>query len=72
MDEVTINVLIKARFSGSIDDVGTYMNLVMQAAAVLVAGIVLWRASAAFHRRKKAERKQNTYFKTPYSKGWKK
>lgn len=71
MDELTIEMLIKARFSGSVDDASTYMNLVIQAAAVLVGGIVLWRLSTAAHRRKKAERERNAYFRTPYSKGWK-
>ena len=71
MDELTIQTLIKVKYSGGLDEASTYMNLAIQAGAVLVGGIVLWRMSAMLHKRKKAERKRNNYFQTPYSKGWK-
>ncbi len=71
MEEITAQMLVKARYGGSLNDMAVYMNLAIQAGAVLVAGIVLWRASTALHMRKKAERERNAYFKTPYSKGWK-
>lgn len=71
MDELTIQTLIKANYSGGLNEVSTYMNLAIQAGAVLVGGIVLWRMSAMLHKRKKAERERNSYFQTPYSKGWK-
>lgn len=71
MDELTLETLIKARFSGGLDEMSLYLNLAIQAGAVLVGGIVLWRMSAVIHRRKKAERERNAYFNTPYSEGWK-
>ena len=71
MDELTIDILIKAKYSGSLDEMSQYLNLAIQAGAVLVGGIVLWRMSAIIHRRKKAERERNKFFQTPYSEGWK-
>lgn len=71
MDEMSIQTLVQARFSGSLNEMGQYLNLAIQAGAVLVGGIVLWRLSTALHRRKKAERERNSYFRTPYSEGWK-
>lgn len=71
MDELTIQTLIKAKYSGSIDQLSMYFNLAIQTAAVLIAGIVLWRISAIIHKRKKAQRERNSYFDTPFSKGWK-
>jgi hypothetical protein len=44
----------------------------MQTVAVLVGGIVMWRASNAIHRKKQKERQQNNYFETPYSRHWRK
>lgn len=71
MDELTIQTLIKAKYSGSLDEMSIYLNLTIQAGAVLIAGIVLWKASTAMHNKKKKERERNKYFDTPYSKGWK-
>lgn len=70
MDELTIQTLIRAKFSGALDQGGTYINLTIQTIAVLVGGIVLWRASNAIHKKKQAERQRNNYFETPYSREW--
>ncbi len=72
MDELTIQTLIKVKYSGALNEVSTYMNLAIQTGAVLVGGIVVWRMSAILHKKKRAERQRNSYFETPYSKGWKK
>lgn len=69
--EITIETLIKARYSGGLEEISQYMNLTIQTVAVLVAGIIIWRISAIAHRRKKAQRERNSYFSTPYSEGWK-
>lgn len=71
MDELSIETLIKAKYSGSLSEMSTYINLAIQAVAVLVGGIVLWRMSAMLHKRKLAQRSRNDFFETPYSKGWK-
>ena len=60
------------KYSGALNEVSAYMNLAIQTGAVLIAGIILWRASAILHKRKQAKRERNTFFETPYSKGWKK
>ncbi len=72
MDELTIQTLIKAQYSGALDQSSTYINLVIQTVAVLVGGIVIWRASNAIHRKKQKDRQQNNYFETPYSRHWRK
>ena len=71
MDELTIQTLIKVKYSGALDQSSVYINLVIQAVAVLVGGIVIWRASNAYHRKKQRERRSNNYFETPYSRQWK-
>jgi hypothetical protein len=71
MDELTIQTLIKANYSGGLTETSVYVNLAIQATAVIIGGIVLWRGSVALHKKKLAQRARNTYFETPYSKGWK-
>ena len=71
MDELTIQTLIKAKYAGSLTETSVYISLAIQATAVIIGGIVLWRGSVAIQKKKMAERSRNTYFETPYSKGWK-
>lgn len=71
MDELTIQTLLKAKYSGGLSEMSTYINLAIQTVAVMIGGIMLWRISVTLHRRKRAQRLRNTYFDTPYSKGWK-
>jgi hypothetical protein len=70
--ELTIQTLIKLKYAGSATEMTTYMNLVMQTGAVLIGGIVMWRVSSRFHRKKQEKRERNAFFNTTYSKGWKK
>ncbi len=70
MSELTLDVLIKAKYSGSISEVASYSSLAIQTIAVIIGGIVLWRISVVMHKRKLAKRSRNDYFETPYSKGW--
>lgn len=70
-NEVAVQLLIKAKYAGAMADTSTYMNLIMQAGAVLIGGIVLWRMSARFHKKKVAQRERNNYFETKYSRSWK-
>lgn len=70
MNELPLDMIIKARYSGALDEASVYTNLTIQAGAILVGGIVLWRMSVWIHRRKKAERERNSFFSTPYSEGW--
>jgi len=70
MEEMNLQDFVKGYYAGSIDDSMIYINLVIQAAAVLIAGIVLWRASIIFHNRKKAQRNSGNRLETIYSKEW--
>lgn len=69
--DADIQGLILTKFSGSLSDSSTYMNLMIQAAAVLIGGIVIWRASIVLHKKKMAKRSRKQFFETSYSKGWK-
>lgn len=66
-----IQTLIQAKFSGQLDETGEYVNLAVQAIAVIVGGIVLWRISSAMHAKKLRERSERRVFETRYSKNWK-
>jgi hypothetical protein len=71
MSQLTVQELVKANYSGAIDNSWDYINLVIEASAVLFAGIVLWRTSVVFHNRKKAKRANGKRFETIYQKEWK-
>lgn len=72
MDELTIQTLIKAKYSGTLDEAGIYINLVIQTAAVLIGGLLIWRAMNSYHRKKQQQRKKTNFFETPYSRQWRK
>ena len=55
MEELTIQMLIKARYSGALDESGTYINIVLQTVAVLIGGLVIWRAMNIYHPRKQQD-----------------
>lgn len=69
--KITIEQLIRLKYSGAMSDLSLYLTLAIQTGAVLIGGIVIWRMSARLHAKKRAERKRNAFFETPYSKGWK-
>lgn len=63
--------LIKVKFSGELSNSSVYFNLALQAIAVMVGGIVLWKTFSAYHRKKVNERSNRKFFDSPYSKHWK-
>ncbi|MEN9304324.1 MAG: hypothetical protein RL264_2753 [Bacteroidota bacterium] len=69
---MTLQDWIQARYAGSLNETNLYVQLSVQAIAVLIGGLVLWRLSLAYQRKKINERKRNNYFTTSYSKHWKK
>ncbi len=71
MDELTIQELIKANYSGGLSELSTYVSLAIQAVSVLIGGILLWRVSGILHNKKITERSRNEFFNSSYSKGWK-
>jgi len=70
-DDQAVQLLIKAKYAGSMVDTSTYTNMAIQAGAVLIGGIIIWRMSARFHKKKVAQRQRNSYFETTYSRNWK-
>ena len=71
MEELGIDILIRAKYSGAMYQTSRYVNIAIQASAVIFGGIILWRMSSILHKRKLEKRKRNPYFDTPYSKEWK-
>jgi hypothetical protein len=64
--------LILSKYSGELDQTFVYVNIATQAIAVLIGGLVLWRLSLMYQRKKIQERQRNNYFTSSYSKHWKK
>ncbi len=68
---MTIQDLIKTRFSGELNNETEYIELLVQVFAVLVLGLTLWRLMVLFHKKKNAKRKKSNYFDSTFSKNWK-
>jgi|TARA_R110000737_G_scaffold151521_1_gene180833 hypothetical protein len=62
-----IQILIKAKYVGELDNSMAYSTIGFQTIAVLVGGIVLWRVSNMVHQRKLKQRGQKEHFKTRFS-----
>lgn len=71
MTDLTYDILVKARYSGSMTDTSSYLGIMMQTALIIFGGIVIWRASAIFQKKKLKERQRNDYFETNFSRTWK-
>ena len=68
---MSVQELIKTRFTGELNNEAEYIELLVQVFAVLVLGLVLWRLMVLFHKKKNAKRKKSTYFDSDFSKKWK-
>ncbi len=66
-----IQTLIQVKFSGALSETPIYVNLAIQAVSVMIGGILIWRASNAYHAKKQKQRSNRQFFETKYSKGWK-
>ena len=71
MDELVMQEIIRTNYSGSVSQMSAYTGIAAQVLGVIIGGIILWRASAVYHKKKKKERSRNAFFETPYSRGWK-
>ncbi|MEX1191286.1 MAG: hypothetical protein WED10_13740 [Brumimicrobium sp.] len=69
---MNIQDLIKQRFTGTLNNEAEYIELIVQAFAVLVLGLVLWRLMVIFHKKKKTQRKRSGFFESEFSKNWRK
>lgn len=66
-----IQTLIHVKFSGALSETPIYVNLTIQAISVMIGGILMWRASNAYHAKKQKQRANRQFFETKYSKNWK-
>lgn len=64
--------LIQIKYSGQYDQTFDFVDIGIQTVAVLIGGIVLWRAVVIYQRRLQNNRKRNSYFDSKYSNHWKK
>ena len=65
------STLIKAKYSGTPDQTGQYVNIGIQTVSILIGGLVLWRASNYFFNKKQKDRAKKSAFETRYSQKWK-
>jgi len=65
-----VQTLIHVKFSGQLSETPIYVNLAIQAIAVMIGGIILWRASNAYHAKKQKQRATRQFFESRYSKKW--
>lgn len=58
MEEVKtdISTFVRTFMSGTEDQSFNLMNMMIQAIAIIVVGLVLWRVSVAYHKKKLANR----------------
>jgi hypothetical protein len=63
MEETGVDIAkyVRTFMSGAADDSFNFMNLMVQAIAIIVVGLVLWRISLAFHRKKMAGRSDRKF-----------
>lgn len=69
---MTVQELIRAKYSGELSNSMEFIELIIQVAIVLMVGLGTWRLMVVFSKRKAASRKKSTYFNTRYSDEWKK
>lgn len=69
---MSVQELIQSRFSGEINNEAEYIEIIVQAIAVLVFGIVVWRGMAAIHNKKRAKRADNMFSRERYETKWRK
>ncbi len=61
--------IISQYLNGAASEGAPMMKLMMQVIVILIVGIVLWRISAVFGRKKK-NRHQNMFSESRYQKHW--
>jgi hypothetical protein len=61
-----ITQLIPVYFSGQLDERMIYINLAVQAIGIMFAGILLWRLSVLFQRKKMKQRRRSTLFESKF------
>jgi hypothetical protein len=67
-----IATLIKVKYAGELDQNFIYSNIGVQAIAVLIGGIILWRISNRLHAKKQAERSARSNYGSRLTDQWRK
>ena len=63
--------LVSNYLNGAVNDNFVMIKLMVQVIAVLVTGLVLWRVSAVFTKKKSEQRRRNVFMGSRYQDQWK-
>jgi len=63
--------LIAGYLNGSVNDSIVMIKLMVQVIAVLVAGLLLWRISTIFSKKKNQQRRRSVFMESRYQDQWK-
>jgi len=64
--DLTIQQLVQVHFSGQLDERMIYINLAVQALTVMFIGLLLWRLSVLFQRKKMKQRRKSSIFESKF------
>jgi hypothetical protein len=64
--ELSVQQLIKIHFTGQLDERMIYINLAVQALTVMFIGLLLWRLSVLFQRKKMKQRRKSSLFESKF------
>ena len=59
---MTIQDLIKLKFTGELNQTISYVNVTIQAVSVLIGGLLIWRFVSSWQRKKKTRKKKKSFF----------
>ena len=71
MKSLSPQQLIQVYYAGEMDRNEVYLNLIIEAGAVLFVGIIMWRGSIILLKQRRKQLSQRQRFETRYSKTWK-
>jgi len=69
---MTAQEMIQIKYSGQISAMNDYINISVQTIGILIAGIIIWRLIARYQIKKQKERFNSNYFKSSFSRHWRK
>ena len=69
---MTEQEMIQLKYSGELSIMTDYINVSVQAIAILIAGIIIWRLIIRYQNKKLSTRFKSDYFESSYSKHWRK
>jgi hypothetical protein len=69
---MTAQEMIQIKYSGQISAINDYINISIQVIGILIAGIIIWRLIVRYQNKKHKERFRSNYFKSSFSRHWRK